>query len=65
MEDNIVDFEEYKYIHELKEKYDEGLITEDELSMEDMDQLINLYVEEIKKSEKILQKMRIDRKESE
>lgn len=49
MDNNIYDLEKYKELLELQEKYDNDLIEEDELSLEEINSLITLYKNQIKR----------------
>lgn len=49
MDNNIYDLEKYKQLLELQKKYDNDLIEEDELSIEEINSLIALYKNQIKR----------------
>ena len=49
MDNNIYDLEKYKQLLELQKKYDNDLIEEDELSLEEINSLITLYKNQIKR----------------
>lgn len=49
MDNNIYDIEKYKQLLELQKKYDNDLIEEDELSLEEINSLITLYKNQIKR----------------
>lgn len=61
MENKILYLEDYKKLLELQKQYEEGLITEDDMTVEQMDALHNLYLVQIKDlretlSRKLIQK---------
>lgn len=49
MDNNMYDLEKYKQLLELQKKYDNDLIEEDELSLEEINSLITLYKNQIKR----------------
>ena len=61
MDNKILYLEDYKKLLELQKQYEEGLITEDDMTLEQIDALHKLYLEQIKKirenlSRKLLKK---------
>jgi len=63
MEDKIIFIEDYKHLLKLKEDYENGLITEDDMTLEEMEALHKIYSKEIKDlretlTKKLLQKSR-------
>lgn len=48
MDNKIIYLEDYKYLLKLQEDYENELITEEELTMEELDSLIALYKHQIK-----------------
>ena len=50
MDNNIYDLEKYKQLLELQKKYDNDFIEEDELSLEEINSLITLYKNQIKRN---------------
>lgn len=63
MDNNIYNIEEYKKLLQLQQKYEEDLIDEDEMTLEEINNLIKLYTHQINKKKeviknKLLQKVR-------
>ena len=61
MDNKILYLEEYKRLLELQQKYKNGLITEDDMTLDEIDALIRLYVNQNKElrdtlSRKLIQK---------
>lgn len=44
MDNNIYSIEEYRELIELQKKYEDGLIDEDDLSLDEINKLIKLYM---------------------
>ena len=63
MDNKILYLEDYKKLLELQKQYEDGLITEDDMTIEQMDALHKLYLSQIKDlrvnlSKKLIQKSR-------
>ena len=58
MDNNIVDMEEYLRIVDLKNKLDSKQISRDDISLEDLDNINNLYVKEIVNLEKDIDELK-------
>ena len=63
MDNKILYLEDYKKLLELQKQYEDGLITEDDMTIEQMDALHKLYLGQIKDlretlSKKLIQKSR-------
>ena len=61
MDNKILYLEDYKKLLELQKQYEDGLITEDDMTVEQMDELHKLYLGQIKDlretlSRKLIQK---------
>jgi len=61
MDNKILYLEEYKRLLELQKQYEDGLITEDDMTISEMDELHKLYLSQIKDlritlSKKLIQK---------
>ena len=61
MEEKILYLEDYKKILELQKQYEDGIITEDDITNEELDELHKLYMSQIKElretlSRKLIQK---------
>jgi len=61
MDNKILYLEEYKRLLELQQKYKNGLITEDDMTLDEIDALIRLYINQNKElrdtlSRKLIQK---------
>lgn len=61
MDNKIIYLQDYKNLLELQKKYEDGLITEDDMTLEEMDALHKLYLGQIKElretlSRKLVQK---------
>ena len=56
MEDKILYLEEYKKILELQKQYEDGIITEDDMTNEELDGLHKLYMVQIKELRETLSK---------
>lgn len=54
MQNNLVYLEQAQKILELQRKYEQGLINEDTMSVEEMKSLHNLYLNQIKELQKDL-----------
>lgn len=54
MQNNLVYLEQAKKILKLQRKYEQGLINEDTMSVEEMNSLHNLYLNQIKELQKDL-----------
>ena len=52
MDNNIYDLNEYKKLLELQQQYENGLIEEDEMTLDQINNLIKLYLTQIKKIQK-------------
>ena len=63
MEDNVYKIEDYYKLLELQKKYDDDLIDEDDLTLQQIDDLIELYKYQIKKMTYENKKAIIKRKE--
>lgn len=49
MNNNVYNIEDYYKLLELQKRYEEGLVEEDEMSLEEINNLIKLYKSQIKK----------------
>ena len=56
MEDKILYLEDYKKILELQKQYEDGSITEDDMTNEELDELHKLYMSQIKELRETLSK---------
>lgn len=56
MEDKILYLEDYKKILELQKQYEDGRITEDDMTNEELDELHKLYMVQIKDLRETLSK---------
>ena len=61
MDNKIIYLQDYKNLLELQKKYEDGLINEDDMTLEEMDALHKLYLGQIKElretlSRKLVQK---------
>ena len=56
MEEKVYSVEEYNKLLELQRQYEDEIITEDDLSLEEMDELHQLYLTQIKDLRKKLAK---------
>ena len=52
MENNIVNFNDMKKLYDLKEKYDAGLVDEDDMTVDEIKGLTKLYLDEPRELEK-------------
>lgn len=52
MGNNIYDLNEYKKLLELQQQYENGVIDEDEMTLNQINNLIKLYLTQIKKIQK-------------
>ena len=52
MEDNIVNFNDIKKLYDLKEKYDCGLVDEDDMTVDEIKGLTKLYLDDTRELEK-------------
>ena len=58
MDNNVVDMEEYLRILDLKKKLDSKELSSDNISLEDLDAINNLYVKEIVELEKDIDELK-------
>lgn len=63
MDNKILYLDEYKRLLELQKKYKEGIITEDDMTLDEINALIKLYINQNKElrdtlSKKLIQKSR-------
>lgn len=56
MDDKIVYLEDYKKLLELQQKYEDGIITEKDMTVEELEALNKLYLKQIKELENTLTK---------
>ena len=49
MNNNVYNIDDYYKLLELQKRYEEGLVEEDEMSLEEINNLIKLYKSQIKK----------------
>ena len=56
MDNNIYKLEDYYKLLELQKQYEEGLIDEEELTLEELKRLNNLYLKQIKDLKEDIQK---------
>ena len=63
MEEKVYTVEEYNRLLELQRQYEDDIITEDDLSIEEMDELHQLYLTQIKDLRKKLAKKMEEAKE--
>ena len=49
MNNNVYNIEDYYKLLELQKRYEDGLVEEDEMSLEEINNLIKLYKSQIKK----------------
>lgn len=49
MDNNVYNIEDYYKLLELQKRYEDGLVEEDEMSLEEINNLIKLYKSQIKK----------------
>ena len=61
MDNKILYLEDYKKLLELQKQYEDGLITEDDMTIEQMDALHKLYLSQIKDLRVTLSKKLIDK----
>ena len=61
MDNNILYLEEYKKLLELKKKYKNGLITEDDMTLDEIDALIKLYINQNKDLRETLSRKLFDK----
>ena len=54
MDNNIYNIEEYKKLLELQQKYEQDLIDEDEMTLDEINDLIKLYTHQIKKKKEVI-----------
>ena len=54
MDNNIYNIEEYKKLLELQQKYEQDLIDEDEMTLDEINELIKLYTHQIKKKKEVI-----------
>ena len=56
MDNNIYKIEDYYKLIELQKQYEEGLIDEDDMTLEELKRLNNLYLKQIKNLKEDIQK---------
>lgn len=56
--DNIIELEEYKRILELKNKLDNGEITSDNIELEDLEKINEMYTYEVKELDKKIKELK-------
>ena len=56
MDNKIIYLEDYKELLELQQKYEDGLITYDDMTLDEMDKLHKLYLGQIKNLRETLSK---------
>ena len=56
MDDNILYVDEYSRLLELQKQYEDGIITEDDMTNEELDELHKLYMVQIKELRETLSK---------
>ena len=61
MDNKMLYLEDYKKLLELQKQYEDGLITEDDMTIEQMDALHKLYLSQIKDLRVTLSKKLIDK----
>lgn len=61
MENKILYLEDYKKLLELQKQYEDGLITEDDMTVEQMDALHKLYLGQIKDLRQTLSRKLVDK----
>ena len=61
MENKILYLEDYKKLLELQKQYEDGLITEDDMTIEQMDALHKLYLGQIKDLRETLSRKLVDK----
>lgn len=61
MDNKILYLEEYRNLLELQKKYEDGLITEDDMTLEEINTLIRLYMNQNKELRETLSKKLIQR----
>lgn len=61
MEDKILYLEEYKRLLELQKQYKDGIITEDEMTLDEINALIKLYINQNKELRETLSKKLIQK----
>ena len=62
MDDNIYKIEDYYKLLELQKQYEEGLIDEDDMTLEEINNLIKLYKSQIKKNTIYIRKKLLENK---
>lgn len=60
--DNVIDLDEYKRLLELKSKLDTGEITNDNILLEDLEKINQLYIYEINELERSVSKLKEENK---
>ena len=61
MDNKILYLEDYKKLLELQKQYEDGLITEDDMTIEQMDALHKLYLGQIKDLRETLSRKLVDK----
>ena len=61
MGNNILYLEDYKKLLELQKQYEDGTITEDDMTIEQIDALHNLYLGQIKDLRETLSRKLVDK----
>ena len=61
MDNKILYLEDYKKLLELQKQYEDGLITEDDMTVEQMDALHKLYLGQIKDLRQTLSRKLVDK----
>lgn len=61
MENKILYLEDYKKLLELQKQYEDGLITEDDMTVEQIDELHKLYLGQIKDLRETLSRKLVDK----
>lgn len=54
MKDNVINLDDYNKLLELQKKYEDGLISEDDMTLEEIDALHKLYLKQIKELKETL-----------
>ena len=61
MDNKILDLIEYKRLLELQKQYEDGIITEDDMTLEDMETINKLYQVQIKDLRETLSRKLVDK----
>lgn len=56
MDNNIIYLKDYKKLLELQQQYESGIITEDDMTLDEIDDLHKLYMSQIKNLQEVLTK---------